>query len=236
MKKILFFHAFVLTFLNLNAQVGFGPEAGVGASNMQFVPAPGFTKTLTEPILSWKLGGVVDLHPGKNIYVQSGLYFFRKGHSRNYSYYDNDSFNEAIKQSLNINYLELPITVLYKTGAQGKGRVFLGLGAAVSYILGGRDKVHAEGKYEGIPFSVNPNTQIVADKTLKAFDVGVNFTAGYELPTGLFFRANYVLGAKDIGMNYETDKNKVWTVSAGYFFGKGRNINKDADDLIDKGP
>jgi len=68
------------------------------------------------------------------------------------------------------------------------------------------------------------------------FDIGLNLTAGYELATGLFFRAYYTTGVTDIGLGTEVDKNRVWGAGAGYIFGKGRNINKETDDLIDKTP
>ncbi len=58
--------------------------------------------------------------------------------------------------------------------------------------------------------------------------------AGYEMSNGLFFRGYYTVGVKDLGLGTEIDKTRALGVSAGYFLGKGRDINKEKDDLIDK--
>lgn len=234
MRQVFLFWLFSLLFLKAGAQIGFAPEAGIGISYMHFEPDPSvFTSSSTKPIISGRLGGTIDVNPGKAIYVQSGIFLSRKGQNRNYSFFINDSFNEAINQKLTINYFDVPINVLYKTGVQGTGRFFFGLGATLSYIVGGRDKIHAQGKFNDTPFVADINNKVVADETLKGFDLGVNLTAGYELPTGLFFRAYWILGANDIGLGFERDKNRMAGISAGFFLGKGRNVNREAADLID---
>ena len=139
-------------------------------------------------------------------------------------------------QTLNINYFALPVGVVYKTGVQGKGRFIAGLGATPSYIIGGRNLLRDNQVFKDTPTISNTNDKIIADKTLHGFDIGVTLTAGYELPTGLFFRVYYTAGVNDIGIHTEIVKNRMFGISAGFTFGKGRNINKEADDLIDKTP
>lgn len=214
-------------------QIGFGPEVGIGISTMHFAPAVGFTSASTSGIFSGKIGGIIDIGLNRKAYFQSGLFLSRKGQARDFSYYFADTLHEAVHQTLYINYIDVPVNIIYKTGTQGKGRVIFGLGVTGSYILGGRNKLHLAGN-NGTPFDISTDRKITSDKPVDLFDIGINLSGGYELPTGLFFRAYYTAGVKDIGLGSEIDKNRMWGVSAGCLFGKGRNINKEANDLIDK--
>jgi len=236
MRPLLFFVLFIISTSRTNAQVGFGPELGAGMSSMHFQPAAGFTAASTSSIFSWRAGGMIDFGLNKKIYLQSGLFLSQKGQNRDFSYYTNDSLNEAAQQKLTIYYVDLPVNIVYKTGFQGKGRFFMGIGANPSYIIGGTNKLQSQGSSNGVPFNRNFNLSIVPGNPVAMFDIGLNLTAGYELATGLFFRAYYTTGVTDIGLGTEVDKNRVWGVGAGYIFGKGRNINKETDDLIDKTP
>lgn len=222
-----------------NAQPGFGPEIGLGMGSMHFAPPlypiP-YTAASVSPILSGKVGGLADFSLNKHFYFQAGIEVSRKGAKRSFSYYKNDSFNEAVSQTLYINYFDAPVNVVYKTGIQGKGRFMFGLGATPSYIIGGRNKLKDHLVFRDTLTVTNDNSRIDIGHTLGGFDIGLNISAGYELATGLFFRAYYTAGINDIGMNTEIDKNRIWGISAGYLFGKGRNVNKEADDLIDKTP
>jgi len=240
MKNFLFlFTLFIVIARPVYAQVGFGSELGIGMSSMHFAPPTYpilYTSASVSPIFSGKVGGVIDLPLSKHVYFQAGLSLSRRGAVKSFSYYKNDSFNESVHQTLNINYLDLPVNVLYKSGMQGKGRFIVGLGATASYIIGGRNILQDHQVYNDSMTNTNDNVKISLVNTLHGFDIGVNVTAGYESPTGLFFRLYYTVGVNDIGIHTETDKNRMWGIAAGYFFGKGRNINKETDDLIDKTP
>ncbi len=220
----------------VNAQVGFGPEVGVGMSTMHFAPPLGFTSANVATMASGKVGGLVDFPLNKHLYFQAGLSVSSKGAVRAFSYYTNDSFNESVNQTLHIYYAELPVNLIFKSGHQGRGRFIGGIGAAPSYIIGGKNKLHDNFDSSGRKTITDDDIKIVTGKTIKGFDIGLNLTAGYELPTGLFFRLYYTIGISDIGPGTEVDKNRMWGISAGYLFGKGRNVNKEASDLIDKTP
>ena len=235
MKRLLVFACISFFAVPLRAQVGFGPELGVGICNMHFAPATGFTSANTSAAFSGKVGGIVDFGLNRKGYIQTGVYLTRKGQSRNFSFYTSDTLNDAVDQTITINYIEVPLNLLYKTGIQGKGRFSLGVGATASYIIGGRDRYHEYGFKNGAAVNDNVDVKITDRKPLSMLDLGVNLVGGYEFPTGLFVRAFFTTGVKDIGLGSETDKNRVWGISAGYFFGKGRNINQDKEDLIDNG-
>jgi len=240
--QTLFMRLLILSFAMLagaiaaQAQPGFGPEIGIGMSTMRFAPDIGFTSATTRIIFSGKIGGLVDAGITKHFYGQAGIFFSRRGQERTFSFHASDSVNAAVAQTLTIHYIDIPLSMVYKTGTQGKGRFTIGIGATPGYITGGRNKLHQSGTDSGVAFSNSFNKPILStDPTPVArFDIGVNLSAGYELPTGLFFRAYYTSGVQDIGRGTEIDKNRMWGISAGYLFGKGRNINKETEDLIDK--
>ena len=236
MKKIIYV---LLVFIHFSCciygQIGFAPEIGIGASTMHFQPTVLYTKATSNAILSGKIGGGLDIPMNNKIYLQSGFNIALKGNTRKYSYSNNDSFNESINQTLTIGYFEIPINVIFKTKMQGLGRLFFGLGANPAYIIGGSNKLHANGTYSGIKYDTSNITSISAKRPLGGFDIGLNVIAGYEMPTGLYIKAYYTAGVNDIGLGGEIDKNRMWGIALGYFFGKGRNINKDTEDLIDKG-
>ncbi len=217
------------------AQLGYGPELGLGISTVRFAPDQGYTAASSSAIPSIRIGGLGDVGFNKKLYFQSGLYFVTRGQNRNFSFYTSDSLNNAVDETLRLNYLDIPLNVVYKTGRQGKGRVMLGIGATFSYLLYGTNKIHSQGKVSDTAF--NNTTLARMDSGPNAVprnDLGINLMAGYELPTGLFFKLYYTVGFQDYGPGTEIDKNRILGVSAGYMFGKGRNINKEANDLIDK--
>ena len=218
---------------NTYAQLGYGPEVSLGSSGMRFVPNSAFTSSNTSSMFSYKFGGVIDAPFSKHIYFQSGLAFSHKGGDRSYSFYVSDSLHDAESRSLVLNYIDLPLTIVYKTRSQGKGRAILGVGATMSYLMGGSNTLHAHGAYHDTAFTVYAKSS--PDEILRKFDIGANFFIGYESPTGLYFKLYYTSGVKDISLiPSEVSKNKMWGISAGFLFGNGRNINKDTDGLIDK--
>jgi len=214
------------------AQFGYGLETGIGMSSMKFAPplGYGYTTGTTSPILSAKAGGIIDLGLNKNIYFQSGISFLIKGATRKFGYNYNDTLIDNNTQTLTLGYVEVPVRVVYKTSIQGRNRFFAGLGVSFSYLVS--EKSAFSEYFKSTDTIYNTNRDVTTN--LGAFDVGMNFVAGIELSTGLFFGAYYTMGVTDIGTGTEIDKNRVWGINTGYIFGKWRNINKEEDELIDK--
>lgn len=228
LKKILPILFCATTCLPAVAQVGIGVELGVGLSGMKFappmIPIP-YTSAAVSPLLSGRLGAFIDVPLNEHISFQAGLYASRKGAVRDFSYHISDSFNEAVHQSLSLIYAELPLAVLYKTGKQGEGRFVAGLGGTPSYIIGGTSRITDDIVFGGIADHVTDKQKVKVNTTVKGFDAGLTFTAGYEWPTGMLLRAYYISGISDIGMATEISKNRMGGISIGYIFGEGRNSN-----------
>jgi Outer membrane protein beta-barrel domain len=226
----------LLTGITASAQVGWGPELGIGQSSYKFAPSTypiDYTSASKSSVISGKLGLMVDAPLARHIYFQAAAELAIKGGQKDFSYYQSDSFNESVRQTLNSYYAQVPLSVCYKTGMQGKGRFIAALGAVPSYLLGGQNHLKDASVFNDTASNSNGTYPIKAGRTIHAFDIGVMVSAGYEMPTGLFFRAYYLAGVNDIGIGSELDKNRMWGISVGYLLGKGRNINKEADDLID---
>ena len=219
-----------------HGQSGYGFEVGMGMTEMHFAPGPFYTSASNAAIFGGKVGGFFDFDLNDRFYLQVGVRLSRQGDRRDFSYYASDSFNEKVTQTVTLGYAELPVTVLFKTGIQGKGRAIFGVGIAPAYTITGRDKLHATGTYDGTAYDTSFNIAVITGKNatpVGSFDMGLDLFAGYELGTGLFFKAFFRAGINDIGLGGESDKNRLWGISGGYIFGKHRNINKEGDDLID---
>jgi len=233
MLKSVFCCVLLLSCLALRAQSGFGPEVGIGMSSMHFAPAFGFTSASGSPVFSWRAGGNTDFELNKHIYLQAGLFCAQKGQNREFSFYTNDTLNASFHQTLTLYYAELPVSVLYKSGMQGKSRFFAGLGSVASYIIGGNNHIKKETSFNGNSTTVTHDYNVTYGNPVAMFDIGMALSAGFEAPTGFYIKLYYTVGMKDIGLGGEIDKNRMWGVGAGYLFGRGRNINKEKDELID---
>ena len=226
MKKFfLFIICSILMLQNVNAQVGYAPEVGVNFSNMKFEPIYGFTSASTSGLVGPRFGGIVDLDMGPHIYLQPGAFFSSKGATRNFSYSYKDTA-QTVNETLRLNYIEVPINVLFKTGLQGDARFFFGLGIDLEYVVGGSDKLHDFGNNGVDSFNLNQTSKVAGQGLVANFDIGLNFTLGYELPSGFYVRGYYTLGVSDISLYSdmgESDKNYAAGASIGYFFGKNRH-------------
>ena len=236
MKKVLILLLLSVLSFYAQGQLGYGPELGVGMSTFKFAAPTSpilYTSSSVSSILSGKLGFLIDVPLSRHLYFQSGLYVSRKGAERSFSYHFNDSFSEQVHQSVYANYFDVPIGVVFKKGLQGKGRIMAGLGGQPSYIIGGRTMLDDRLVFAGVDSNTKTYGKIETEKTLRGFDIALLVTLGYEAATGMFVRAWYSSGVNDLGISSEIIKNRTWGLSAGYIFGKGRNSNKDVDDLID---
>ena len=215
------------------SQSGYGVEAGLGVAYMHFIPSSLYDQSNSSPVVCYRVSGVLELQLTNKLYIQSGLILSRQGDTRNFSYYLNDSFNESISQKLTVGYAEIPLNVVIKTGKQGKIRAIMGIGASPSYLFTGENKIHARGSYQLLSFDTSTRSIVTNGNPISNFDVGLDLFLGLELPTGWVFKFSYVPGVNDIGAGGFLDKNRAVLFSVGRFFGAQRNINKEADDLID---
>ncbi len=188
-------------------------------------------------------GFIADLQLGvkSKFYAQPGVMFYNKGR-KFYSNYDTAVYNYfSIDAKQFINYIDIPLNLVYKIPLGGKTKFFLGGGPYLSFFYNGLEKKETylkTGKFEteentDLPIGDGPGQY-------KTFDLGVNGTAGIEFG-GVFIAGNFSRGFTDMyTATYDGSfKNQVYGVTLGIFIGKPVSLedkpkDTDGDGIIDK--
>ena len=203
MKKLIV--AAVATMLSAgadNAKIGIAPELGLNLASLN-------GKTMGESMSSGmkigaRIGAVADIGVTENIFVRPGLQFSMLGGK------DGDLGDDV---SWSLNYLHIPINVLYKLGSEGDGRFYVGLVPYINYALGGKAK-HGDLEAD-IEFGDDEATD-----DLKSLDFGAGVKVGYELPMGLYVDASFMQGLSNLVPGGDADNkvsNRNISIGVGYF-------------------
>lgn len=228
MKRLCLLLSFIITATVARAQIGYGPEGGISYCQFKTLPASAYSVN-QQGILGYNIGGALDVPMNDNYYFQTGIFFTQKGGIKKDDYvFNSDTAYEHTKETVHISYLSVPLTVLFKTGAPGGSRFFFGLGATVGLMIKGTDKIDDTTFFSGQSYHY-----ITTNNLSSHIDVDATFLAGYELPSGLFFKAYYALGVSNVSNTTdEIDKNRTAGITVGYFFRSKKQ--KDEDGLIIK--
>ncbi len=164
------------------------------------------------------LGGIMDVHVGGIVHLETGLLYAMTGGSN--IVYVNTYNGQAVSgdYTWGVNTIELPATFEFKFGKPGRNHFFLGLGAYVALNVNGSIS----------PNDVNGGTlKIGSSQTddLKALDIGIGFDIGYQFKTGLFLRVRGQGGLNDLraqseGLYVGTIRTSSSVFEVGYLFGK----------------
>lgn len=188
----------------------FGVRAGVNFQNHTGEDAAGNDwdyKLKT----GFNIGVNAEVPVAPEFYVQPGLLFSTKGAREELPGDD---------AKINVSYLEIPITFLYKPEL-GSGKLLLGVGPYVGIAVGGKVKVGSNDV--DIQFK-NDVKSTETKPTLKRLDVGGNLLAGYELSSKISVQLNAQLGMSNLYPKVDgkkTDakvKNTGFGLSVGYRF------------------
>lgn len=223
--KIIFF----LTIVMLSGTMAFSQRTGIavgvlGGVNFQNLNGKDLSgdKLENDLLVGFHAGVNVQIPIAPEFYFQPGLLFSTKGAKK-----ETSVLGTTYTATINLSYIEMPLNFVYK-GALGNGFILLGVGPYVGYGISG--KVKTEGgiiKYEhDIEFQ---NVVEVGDPIevpyFKAFDMGGNIFAGYEMAGGLFLQLNAQLGMLKINPEYKylnddksSIKNTGFGLSVGYRF------------------
>jgi len=247
MKKSLFLAAILLVFWQISkAQLRIALAGGAHSS----------TIVETNELPNWSeiesgysnrtgahFGFIADLQLGlkSKFYAQPGVMFYNKGR-KFYNNYDTSVYNYfSIDAKQFINYIDVPLNLVYKIQLGGNTKFFLGGGPYLSFFYNGFEKKETylkTGKFE----TEENNDLAVGDGPgkYKTFDLGVNGTAGIEFK-GLFIAGNFSRGFTDMyTATYDGSfKNQVYGVTLGIFIGKPVSLedkpkDTDGDGIIDK--
>jgi len=168
-------------------------------------------------LASFQAGFIGDVSLGQFIALQPGLLVSGKG-SKTQSGETTDA--NYFKATTNPIYLEVPLNLVFKFGANGGPNFFAGAGPYLAIGIAGKNKT--EGKFLGTSFRSeddiiwsddDPTTLNYEEGAgfgiMKRFDYGLNGTAGIDLKKAVI-SVNYGLGLAKLqsGSDNEDDLNK----------------------------
>jgi hypothetical protein len=189
MKKTIFIFTFLIFCLQYTAiaqTARAGIDAGVSISNMN-VSGEAFNSGDSKT--GFTVGLVVDFPCKKKLSkfsFQPGLHYVTKGMNT-----DQTSNGVSSELKVVVNYAELAFNFLYNMNNENGGNFFAGLGPTLSTGLPGAKTI-----YKGSPIDIIFGHTEGA--TMRRWDYGANFMAGYRLKNGVFVSANYTLGLKNL--------------------------------------
>ena len=199
------------------AKLAFGVLGGINFQNLNGKDAGG-DKLENDLIIGFHVGVNIQVPIVPEFYFQPGLLFSTKG-AKNTS--------GSLTGTTKISYIEMPLNLVYKA-MLGNGYVMLGFGPHIGYGIGGKVKV--EGGAVTVENDIEfKNVVEIGDDPLtpyyKAFDVGANMFAGYEMQNGIFAQINTQFGLlkinpenKYIADDKTSVKNVGFGLSLGYRF------------------
>ncbi|MBO2011843.1 outer membrane beta-barrel protein [Hymenobacter negativus] len=225
-----------VSLVQAQTSVSFGPRLGGNLSTATFSSleqTTGGSGTLTSsstPLLGWQIGMAASFGKGPWM-VQPALIFTQKGVKQKASASDSfgsQTLTATIDATSRVNFLELPVNVVYAFGADGQGfQVFagpylaIGVGgkAEISEKLtssdpnslfngeGNGSKGYAFGNTFVEPDPNSPN-DFAFDARVRRFDAGANLGVGYR--TGPFqVQLSYAFGLlnaqPDYPVNYQIE-------------------------------
>jgi Outer membrane protein beta-barrel domain len=210
MKSITFLMVLMilLTSHSLTAQTKIGFTAGAAFANVT-VKSQGISAS---PKLKAGItaGIFADAPLSANFSFQPALNFVQKGYIVK---------DETGTETVNFNYLEVPLNFVYNT-KRSEG-FFIGAGPSIAYGISGKDKFEYSGT--GMP-DFNEKIKFGSGvEEVKTLDFGANAVAGYKFKGGFMISGNYTLGLNKINNddgsgNDGTIKNKYFAIKLGYMF------------------
>ena len=243
MKKLLFTGlaaSALLLATSAQAQVSFGPRVGLNVTNLSY-DLDGEDEPSSKYQYGAQVGATLNAQFG-NLSVQPSLLFTMKGDKTQSSESESTvingqtfSYSYEAKQTIRLNYLELPVNLVYSTnGAEGGFQVFAGPYVA----LGLSGKVNSDSK-STITAGGNTQTQSDSDESdiefvskegkddkayLRSLDAGFNMGLGYKVG-GIQAQLGYSLGLGNLVPKDIDDKdpeitvrNRGFQLSLSYFF------------------
>jgi len=209
-----------LTQASAQLHIKAGPEAGLNFTDIWLTTDGNkYKSTMTSGL---KLGGVVDFSFSQSLSFQPGIFFSQKGAITTLMFADSLG-STSIKRKIRINYLEIPLNVLFKLGYSHGGHFEIGGGPYLAFAVGGKESLKITQLATGATQDTSSSLSIgdAATDDVKKIDFGFNFTGGYQWKAGVILRAQLGFGIPDILPQGNSDnhmRNWGFGISAGYLF------------------
>jgi hypothetical protein len=232
MKKVYVAMAAAMLFAGgAAAQTKIGIEAGVNFNQL----ADHYQgETTSNQIKTGFHGGLVaDFGITNHFSVSPGLRYIMKGGQEERNYNLGSTAVEE-KNKLSYHYIELPVNVVYKFGAEGAGRFMVGVGPYVAAMVNAQNKFKTTTQTivngESIEVVDGGNRELEIgdseDDEIKRLDYGAQGFIGYEMPMGAFVKGGASMGLANTipgGSSTFMQKNYNFSLTLGYFFGGNKN-------------
>lgn len=139
-----------------------------------------------------------------NVYFRTGMLYTNKGRNFSSSYDTASSAVSSVTGRQFVNYMEIPVNVVFKLNLSRKTRFVFGGGPYVSFLFSGRETINTNYKNGTVNNIENTSLKIPHSQgRYKNMDLGVNAFAGMEFGR-LFINANYSRGLDNF---YQTHNN-----------------------------
>jgi hypothetical protein len=211
MKKFTLLAAFVFSIFSAQAQdsnsnsgLEIGLKVSPAISNNRFSSPSGYDFKSENAKFRGSLGIVLDYFFGDNYAFSSGLEYAAKGGK--ISYKPNPAESEREIDELNVQYLQIPVTIkLFTNEVSSDTRIYFQLGTSLNARI--------SSKIDGSNFYLTANNEeIKANKRYNFFDADAILGAGAEWQLGantkVFGGFSYHRGLIDIDRYYEKTVNK----------------------------
>ena len=236
MKKIILLALIAISSTVSFAQFQFGAQIGanlgLGHSTYDYVdPVYGGLDIANDPKVGFMIGVLGEVGFGK-LAFRPELNFIQKGSKAGYGSVLTGT-SGAYSSKLTLNYVEVPLNVVYNINLSKAGKVFFGLGPAVAFGLSGKQKDNsAVNSKVDVKFDGKKSDDITSasdvDRHYKRVEVGLNVLAGFQLSMGAFVKLGYTHGFIDIDPDKDNAlpedrssyKNRGFSICIGYMIGK----------------
>ena len=170
-------------------------------------------------LVGFHFGAFAEL-PYKSVSFQTGVLYTTKG-GIPYSSSETSDNPYSRKDMLRLDYLELPVNVLYHLPI-GIGKFFIGGGPYIGVGISGKQSytIVDNTEYQNKAIKGNTNVTYGSDyNDIKTTDFGLGAQIGFVLKNGLLIRASYGYGLTNISNDPRyKGENKTLGLSLGYSF------------------
>lgn len=205
MKKILLLSTIIALGWNSNAQIRFAAEKGITLNNLSHNSLFGDERAkvgfLNHILINIPLFGGLSLQPGIG-YTMKGAEIWTKA--------ENGSTNISVKDKLTLNYVEIPVNLVYSFDHYpDQGYFFAGAGPYVARLVSARRKnitrVNTDGQDEVVTKDIHELILGNADNAtaVTRVDFGINALAGYQFAGRFYVKGGASVGFRELNSDAE---------------------------------
>ncbi len=234
MKKIILLVTLIVTSIASHAQFSFGvqlgPNLGMGQQKTtEDDNSVNNVAVINDPKLGFLIGILAEVEFGK-LAFRPELNFIQKGSRSGGGYvsggYNYGGYYDETSEKFTLNYIEMPLNVVYNLKLRRAGTLFFGLGPTVA--------VGMSGKYKLTDYDDNGNLYTAklkikfdgdenagdGDAHFKRIDIGANILAGFKFKMGVFGKIGFTYGFSNISpYDGYTYRNMGVSLCIGYMIG-----------------